>query len=233
MFARKINTFVQKFIYFIFDFRAFEEFAISKATYRKPNRLTNETNVENKEHLRKVIMGCLNNDRKAQEELFRMYYGRMLSVCMRYTVDRDTAEEVLQEGFIKIFEKLDAFDYKGSFEGWMRRIISNTAIDNIRKSKRNPFLSDNDEDFKIGFENPIVEEEELELVNLKAEIAMEAVCQLSPAYRSVFNLYVLEDYTHKEIAEILGISEGTSKSNLSKAKLNLQKILKEKFMNIE
>lgn len=152
---------------------------------------------------------------------------------MRYATDRDSAEEVLQEGFIKIFDKLDAFDYKGSFEGWMRRIVANTAIDSIRRSKKDPFLTDKDEDFKMGAENPMVEQEEIELNDLKAEIAMEAINQLSPAYKSVFNLYVLEEYTHKEIAEILNISEGTSKSNLSKAKLNLQRILKEKFMNIE
>ena len=189
--------------------------------------------MENKEHLKKLISGCLKNDRRSQEELFKLYYGKMLSVCMRYTADRDSAEEVLQEGFIKIFDKLEAFNYKGSFEGWMRRIISNTAIDSIRKSKRNPILTDKDEDFKLGAEDSVVIAEELESLGLKAEIAMEAIGQLSPAYKAVFNLYVLEEYTHKEIAEILGVSEGTSKSNLSKAKLNLQKILKEKFMNID
>lgn len=189
--------------------------------------------MENKEHLERIIKGCLQNDRRSQEELFRLYYGRMLGVCMRYMPDRDSAEEVLQEGFIKIFDKLEAFDYKGSFEGWMRRIISNTAIDSIRKNKRNPMLTDNDEDFKMGAEDPIVEEEEKEFVGLKAQMAIEAIQELSPAYRAVFNLYVMEEYTHKEIAEILGISEGTSKSNLSKAKLNLQRILDEKFMNID
>lgn len=157
----------------------------------------------------------------------------MLSVCMRYSTDRDSAEEVVQEGFIKIFDKLEAFDYKGSFEGWMRRIMANTAIDSIRKSKKDPILTDNDEDFKLGAENPLIESEEIELTEIKAEIAMEAINELSPAYRAVFNLYVFEDYKHKEIAEILGISEGTSKSNFAKAKLNLQKILKEKFMNID
>lgn len=155
----------------------------------------------------------------------------MLSVCMRYTADRDSAEEVLQEGFIKIFDKLEAFDYKGSFEGWMRRIMSNTAIDSIRKSKKNPILTDND--FKMGAENPMIEAEELEFTGIKAELALKAINQLSPAYKAVFNLYVMEEYTHKEIGEILGISEGTSKSNLSKAKLNLQRILKEQFMNID
>jgi len=206
---------------------------IPKATAKSDERLTNETNVENKEHLKVLIEGCLNNDRRSQEELFKLYYGKMLGVCMRYSNDRDSAEEVLQEGFIKIFEKLERFDYKGSFEGWIRRIMANTAIDHIRKSKKDPILSDNDEDFKLGSENPVVAKEELEFVGIKAEIALDAIRNLSPAYRAVFNLYVMEEYTHKEIAEILNISEGTSKSNLSKAKLNLQKILKEKFKNLE
>ena len=86
---------------------------------------------------------------------------------MRYTKDRDSAEEVLQEGFIKIFDKLEVFDYKGSFEGWIRRIMSNTAIDSIRKSKKNPILTDNDNDFKMGAEDPIVEAEELESIEIK------------------------------------------------------------------
>lgn len=189
--------------------------------------------MENKEHLKVLIDGSINNDRRSQEELFKLFYGKMLGVCMRYARDRDTAEEMLQEGFIKIFDKLEAFDYKGSFEGWMRRIVANTAIDNIRKAKKSPLLTDNDEDFKLGGVNPMVEEEEIEFVGLKAEMALEAINGLSPAYRTVFNLYVMEEYTHKEIAEILGISEGTSKSNLSKAKFNLQKILKEKFLKIE
>ena len=189
--------------------------------------------MENKEHLKKLISGCLKNNRRAQEELFKLYYGKMLGVCMRYISDRDSAEDVLQDGFIKIFDKLKAFNYEGSFEGWMRRIIANTAIDSIRKSKKNPILTDNDEDFKIGADNTLIDNEEIGVIGLKAEIAMEAINTLSPAYKAVFNLYVLEEYTHREIAEILGISEGTSKSNLWKAKLNLQKVLKEKFMNIE
>ena len=189
--------------------------------------------MENKEHLRAIIDGCLQKNRRSQEELFKLFYGKMLVVCMRYTNDRDSAQEVLQEGFIKIFEKLGAFDYKGSFEGWIRRIIANTAIDSIRRSKRDPYLSGDDNDFKLGAEDLMEERERLETMDLKAEIAMEAIQQLSPAYRTVFNLYVLEDYSHKEIGEILGISEGTSKSNLAKARMNLQKMLNEKFMNIE
>jgi RNA polymerase sigma-70 factor (ECF subfamily) len=188
--------------------------------------------VENREKLTAIIEGCLRNERRSQEQLFRHFYGKMLTVCMRYVADRDTAQEVLQEGFIKVFEKLGAFDYKGSFEGWVRRIITNTAIDSIRRGKKDPFRTDNENDFKLGAEDPIIEQEELDLSNMKAEMAMQGIQQLSPAYRTVFSLYVLEEYSHKEIAESLGISEGTSKSNLAKAKMNLQKILSEKFMNI-
>jgi RNA polymerase sigma-70 factor (ECF subfamily) len=206
---------------------------LNKATAVWTLRLSNETEVENKEQLKAIIDGCLQNDRRSQEQLFKLFYGKMLPVCIRYVSDRDTAQEVLQEGFIKIFEKLGAFDHKGSFEGWIRRIVANTAIDAIRKSKKDPYRTDNDNDFKIGAEDLMVDREEMETLELKAQVAMEAVQKLSPAYRAVFNLYVLEEYSHKEIGAILGISEGTSKSNLAKAKMNLQKILSEKFMNID
>ena len=182
--------------------------------------------MENKEKLTALIEGCLRNDRRSQGELFKLYYGKLLSVCLRYIADRDSAQEVLQEGFIKIFEKLRAFDYTGSFEGWMRRIITNTAIDTIRKSKKDPFRTDNDNDFKMGAEDPMMVKEEIELTELKVEDAFNAIQKLSPAYRTVFNLYVLEDYSHKEISNLLGISEGTSKSNLAKAKINLQRMMK-------
>jgi RNA polymerase sigma-70 factor (ECF subfamily) len=128
---------------------------------------------------------------------------------------------------------LGVFDFSGSFEGWVRRIIVNTAIDSIRKSKKNPFLSDQDTDFKQEAVDEMIEKEVVELKTLKAEVALEAISKLSPAYRTVFNLFVLEDFTHREIAEMLGINEGTSKSNLAKAKMNLQRILTEKFKYIE
>lgn len=181
--------------------------------------------MENKEQLKQIIDGCLRNERKQQQALFKHFYGKMFVVCQRYFTDRDTAQEVLQEGFIKLFEKLNKFDYNGSFEGWVRRIFVNNCIDYIRKTKNNPFLTDNDNDFKLGGENKLEEQEMLQEIDFKAEIALKAVQELSPAYRSVFNLYVFEDLSHKEIAQLLGISEGTSKSNLAKAKQNLQKII--------
>lgn len=189
--------------------------------------------MENSKQLKEIITGCIENDRKSQEQLFKLFYGKMLSVCMRYHRNLDDAQEVLQVGFIKVFEKLGAYDHTGSFEGWLRRIFANTCIDAIRKSKKDPIRKENDEEFVLDAVNPVVESEEFELKSLKAEIAFEAINQLTPAYKAVFNLYVIEEYTHKQIGEILGVTEGTSKSNLAKAKMNLRKILKEKFEKID
>ena len=180
--------------------------------------------------LEEVIERCKKSDRRAQEQLFRHFYGKMLAVCMRYIHDRDSAQEVLQEGFIKVFDNIKGYDSKGSFEGWVRRIMANCSIDSLRKVRRDTILSDDDRDFKYIPDED--EGEDWDITTLKAEVAMEAIEQLSPAYRTVFNLYVLEEYTHREIAEKLGISEGTSKSNLSKAKANLQHYLKQKFIHI-
>jgi len=184
--------------------------------------------VDKKEKLDKIIEGCVRKDRASQEKLFKHFYSRMLVVCMRYTSDRDTAEELLQNGFIKVFEKLDKYEDTGSFEGWVKRIMVNTCIDFYRKSKKDPVQIDEDESFKVFDENT----SEFDLVDfeeLNTQTIMNAISELSPAYRNVFNLYVLENLSHKDIAERLGISEGTSKSNLAKARFNLQKALKGKL----
>lgn len=189
--------------------------------------------MEQQKELKTIVEACLRGERRAQERLFQTYYGKMLAVCMRYISDRDSAQEILQVSFLKVFDKLEFFDFTGSLEGWIRRIVTNTAIDHLRKAKKDPFLSDQDNDFVTGSSDPMVESEQIALLDLKAQVAIEAIGKLSPAYRAVFNLYVIEEHTHKEIAEILGISEGTSKSNLAKAKMNLQRLLKEQFTLIE
>lgn len=189
--------------------------------------------MEQQKELKTIVEACLRGERRAQERLFQTYYGKMLAVCMRYLNDRDSAQEILQVSFLKVFDKLEFFDFTGSLEGWIRRIVTNTAIDHLRKAKKDPFLSDQDNDFVTGSSDPMVESEQIALLDLKAQVAIEAIGKLSPAYRAVFNLYVIEEHTHKEIAEILGISEGTSKSNLAKAKMNLQRLLKEQFTLIE
>lgn len=184
-----------------------------------------------KQDLERIVKGCIQKDSKCQEELFRMLYGKMLAVCMRYSKDEDTAQEILQVSFIKVFDKLEKYDFNGSFEGWVRRIVVNTAIDNIRKSNRDPFSSSEDYLY-VDEEGVEIEDDAEQTIELKAAEAMKALQQLSPAYQAVFNLYVIENYTHKEVAEILGISEGTSKSNLAKAKKKLQEILQDKIVGI-
>jgi len=191
----------------------------------------NETKVE-QDQLKKLIQRCVKQERAAQKELFELFYGKMLGVCMRYTKDNDRAQEVVQEGFIKVFDKLGEFDFSGSFEGWVRRIMMNSSIDAIRKRNRQPFVTDEEYVFNEHSANQNHDFDE-DITSVKASHAMKAVQQLSPAYRTVFNLYVIENYSHKEIADFLNISEGTSKSNLAKAKINLRKMLKDKFVNLD
>jgi len=189
--------------------------------------------VEKKEQLETLIAGCAKNDRVCQEKIFKLFYGKLMAVCLRYTSDKDTAQEILQEGFIKIFDKIKTFESNGSFEGWIRRIVTNTALDYLRKSKKLNWVQENEINSKEDFSNPMEDAEIESTIQLKAEFALEAIQKLSPAYRTVFNLYVMEEYTHKEIANLLGISEGTSKSNLAKAKMNLQKYIANKYRKIE
>lgn len=154
-----------------------------------------------------------------------MFYGKMKAVCLRYTRDADQALDVLQEGFVKVFQHMDRYTGSGSFEGWIRRIMVNLSIDQFRRSK-NDFVLLGDhlsvEDWEEEQEEATDEEPEYDF---KPHQVIEAMQQLSPAYRTVFNLYVFENYTHQDIAEALGISVGTSKSNYAKARKNMKKIL--------
>lgn len=164
---------------------------------------------------------CGNGDRKAQERLYRLFYGRMLPVCMRYAKDSDLAKDLLQDAFIKVFNKIKTYDGAGSLEGWIRRIVVNNAIDEFRK-KKNDFILMESIDQVSDVEE---EEDEEEEIQFKASQVIEALQELTPAYRAIFNMYVFEEMTHAEIAEKIGISVGTSKSNLFKAKRNLKNVL--------
>ncbi len=172
-----------------------------------------------------IIKGCLKNDRASQKALYETFYSKMLGVCLRYSKSSDEAKDILHEGFLKIFNSLKSFNNKGSFEGWVRRIMVNTAIDHLRKNKQNYLIVStvyaNEKASNMAEE---INDDEL-VLHINQEEILKAVQELTPAYRTVFNLYVIEEYTHREIAELLDISEGTSKSNLSKAKFNLKKNL--------
>jgi RNA polymerase sigma-70 factor (ECF subfamily) len=181
--------------------------------------------VEDKQ-LQQLIKGCLEGDRKAQQAVYKLLYGKMKVVCMRYTRDTDQALDVLQEGFIKVFQNMERYSGAGSFEGWVRRIMVNLSIDRFRKQK-NDFLLLNGSTSIEDFEDVVEDESDVESVDydFTPEQILEAMQQLSPAYKTVFNLYVFENYTHQDIAEALSISIGTSKSNFAKAKRNMKKIL--------
>lgn len=174
--------------------------------------------------LESLIKGCKKRDEECQKRLFKLYYGRMMGICLRYCNSHADAQDVVQEGFIKLFDKIDLYNEKGSFEGWMRRLFVNRALDYLRRNNLKMMSIDNEDYF---FE-PKAEEAELDqgiTEMISPEKLIEEIQNLSPVYRTVLNLYIYEGYTHDEIAEELGISAGTSKSNLSKAKRNLKKAL--------
>lgn len=174
-----------------------------------------------------LIDGCLAGERKAQQRVYELFYGRMMAICLRYTKNHDQAKDILQDGFIKVFRNLAEFNRAGSFEGWIRRIMVNTAIDHFRRTKHSYLLLGEDrsmEEFEDIPEETGAEEESW--ADVKPADVINAMQKLTPAYRTVFNLYVFEEMSHKQIAETLAINIGTSKSNLAKAKANLKQLLK-------
>ncbi len=174
-----------------------------------------------------IVEKCKKQDRLSQRRVYELFYSKMMGVCLRYAKNEDEAKDILQDGFIKVFEKIDKYGFEGSFEGWLRRIIVNTAIDAYRRNKREYSLNEaivKDESYNAEFDEPVSIYNSLSIKDV-----VNAMQKLSPAYRTVFNLYVMEGMTHKEIANELSISEGTSKSNLAKAKLNIKKLLNKKI----
>lgn len=164
-----------------------------------------------------LVLGCKENIRKYQEMLYKKYAGKLYSICLSYASDRDVAMDILQDGFIKIFKKMDTYQLDGSLEGWMRRVMTNTAIDYYRKHKKsNQFLDVNE---------VVIEDERAEdsFSKLRVEEIFTYLKRLPEGARVIFNLYAVEGYSHKEISEKLNISEGTSKSQFSRARMLLQK----------
>jgi RNA polymerase sigma-70 factor (ECF subfamily) len=180
---------------------------------RESNHITPESD---------LINGCLQGDRRMQEELYRRFSPRMYAVCLRYAGSAEEAEDILQEGFIKVFKKMESYRGDGSFEGWIRRIFVNTAIEHFRRKRYLQPVTEKEENTLEGNYLSVLDE-------LAERDILALVQQLSPGYRTVFNMYVVEGYTHKEIGDIMGISEGTSKSQLSRAKVILQEMVK-KFL---
>jgi RNA polymerase sigma-70 factor, ECF subfamily len=172
-----------------------------------------------------IIEGCRSGRSDAQRMLYKSYYSFAKSICLRYTSNKEEAEEIMNDGFIKVFTKLEKFDSEQSFKPWLRTVMVNTALDYYRKNQK--FKND------VGLEDyHHVEFEEDIVSQLAAEEILELIQELTPGFRTVFVLYVVEGYNHREIAEKLGINEGTSKSNLSKARQKLQQLILEKHPDI-
>lgn len=172
------------------------------------------------ESIDQLIEGCLKGNSQSQTRLYNLLLNKMFVVCLRYCSNREEAEEVLQEGFMKMFDHMHQFKFEGSFEGWVRKIMVNCALQKYRTKRHLRVAMDIDaaEDIGISADDVTSHLGTKELMNL--------VQQLPPAYRMVFNLYVFEGMKHREIADLLKISEGTSKSNLSDARQILQKAIK-------
>ncbi len=165
-----------------------------------------------------IIKGCLKRDRASQQKLYDLYSRKMYGICLRYVRDPMEAEDILVSAFTKIFEKIDQFKGEGSFEGWLRRIIVNDALTHLRRSRNMYIETDLEQaDREPDYENLSD--------HLEAEDLMNMIRQLPPGYRVVFNMYAIDGYSHKEIADHLGINENTSKSQLSRARAYLQKML--------
>lgn len=167
-----------------------------------------------------LISGCIRNDRRAQELLYKQFYDAMVSICMRYTQNEDDAVEVLNNGFLKVFKHIQQFDQqKAGLYTWIRKIMINTAIDFIRQNQKH-----NSKVELSRANEPYADSDALH--KLDAEEILELIRKLPPSTQLVFNLYVVEGFTHKEIGVKMGISEGTSKWHLSEARRLLQKSLK-------
>ncbi len=166
-----------------------------------------------------LLQGCKKNDRESQRLLYQHYYAYAVSICIRYSHSVEEAKEIVNDGFLKVFKKIDLYEKDSSFKAWLRRIMINTAIDHYRKELKHYYHQDVQ---KIPVKqtnegNALSDLSYAELIGL--------IQKLTPAYRAVFNLYVIDGFTHQEISKLLKISEGTSKSNLMKARNNLRKAL--------
>lgn len=163
--------------------------------------------------LNKLIRQCADNDRKAQEEVYKLFAGKLFSICLKYSKNKQEAQDNFQDGFVTIFNKVGQFKFNGSFEGWMKRVMINTVLVKYRKKNVLNIVTEEIPDEVIVD----IDEEEISL-----DYLLSLIQELPDRYRMVFNLYVLDGHSHKEISKMLHIAEGTSKSNLARARAILK-----------
>lgn len=167
-----------------------------------------------------ILKACKKDKRDAQSQLYKLFYGEMMALCMRYVANQEEALEVLNDGFMKVFKALRKEIPSKSIRGWIRRIMINTAIDHYRANKKHYYAMDIEHSNLESYDENILD-------IMAADEILELVQQLPNSYRMVFNLHVVEGYTHPQIGKILGITDGTSRSNFAKARLKLQKMVKQ------
>lgn len=167
-----------------------------------------------------IIKLCQQNDPIGQKALYDKFSRTVYGICLRYAKDEMNANDMLQDSFIKLFNKIDAYQFKGSFEGWLKRVAVNVCLDSLRKSKKNSIFIDDYTEKKL-----LVMDDEDALQRLSAQEITDQIQKLPDGYRAVFNLFAIEGYGHKEIAEMLDISESTSKTQYRKARRRLQEML--------
>lgn len=177
-------------------------------------------NIQTNESIKALIEECKTGSRSSQKKLYQHCYAYAMSICLRYSESKEEAQEVLNDGFLKVFKNLDKFDFQKPFMYWLRRIMINTAIDYYRQNQNLRQNTDLKNAYSVAYDyNHAIED-------ITTQEILQLVQELPPAYRLVFNLYVIEGYKHEEIAQMLNIHEGTSKSNLAKARKHLQAKLK-------
>ena len=170
-----------------------------------------------------LIAGCKSRNRLAQRELYEKYSRKMLAVCLRYVNDKETARDLMQDGFIKVFTSIDTYTGSGAFEGWLRKIFVNCALEYLRRSDVLRESTDFDNTAEL------VQPDSNAISDLSAAELMQLVRDLPAGFRTVFNMFAVEGYSHKEISEVLGITESTSRSQYTRAKQWLQKKIKELY----
>ena len=176
--------------------------------------------------LEKLIEKCKQGDLKSQSEVYQLFAGKLFALCLKYSKNYQEAQDNLQDGFITIFKKMHQYQFKGSFEGWLKRIVVNTALQKYREKNVLNLISDEVSD-EISDEIP----DEVDETTLSLDYLLRIIQELPNRYRLVFNMYVLDGYSHREIAEMLEISEGTSKSNLSRARQILKRKVEQNVLD--
>lgn len=166
----------------------------------------------------RLLQSCIRNERSAQKELYKLYYSYGMSICLRYTNSKDEAAEVLNNAFMKLFKYLSKFDLNRPFKPWFSKIVVNAAVDHYQQQKKQLEAESLDHAEEVSAQPSIIE-------GISYQEIIDMMQQLPPSYRTVFNLHVIEGYTHEEIAGMLGVSVGATKSNLFKARNRLKEIL--------